>query len=962
MKKIVWFFIIIVVGMGKVFSQGPQGFKYQAVVRSNGQTVASTSVSILIKLLQASSHGTLVYSEVQKTTTNQFGLINLSIGEGTSQTGNFSGIDWSAGPYFLETDIDLSGGTNYQLMGTVQLLSVPFALYSNKSHRADQFVVEGNNSLPSDSALFVVKDKKGQVVFAVYETGVEVSYNVNPLSKGAKGGFTVGGRSPGKGELKNIMKLSTDSIRMYVDTIVSKGSRGGFSVGGRSDSKGESDDYFSITSSKSPQIVNPSRSRIFWYPRKEAFLTGRVLVESPDSVGTNSTATGFESKAIGNWSQALGYKTIARQDYSTAIGKNAIASGQNSFAFGDGAKALNNDAYAFGAMTEARGIGSFAFGYVGRDSLGPTGHITSAAGDWSFAFGLGAKAINIGDFAIGVETKASGGFSTAMGYQTIAKAWDDLAMGDSSIASGGASTAMGYHTQATSWASMAVNHETRATGSLSFAGGLNSLASGPASFTFGFNSVASGWLSLAYGDSSFAIGSTSMARGYHAIASGWSSFSSGDNTLASGNVSVAIGNSTKAVGDNSFAGAWQSIARGRNSFAFGFSNLADSSESFAIGNNTKAIGWQAFACGTSTQAIGFDAVAFGNSTSATQSWATAFGTNTVASGTTALAFGDNTIASGTVSAAFGSHTEASAWTSTTFGQLSKASGNQSFAAGYNTMATNGAATSFGSGTLASGPNSFAIGSGTVASGSETFSGGSNTNALGYGSVSLGNSTITKGNYSIALGMGTIAKTFTCLTIGTYNDTSGTTIDWFNRYDPSDPVFVVGDGESDSQRNNAFTVLKNANVGIAMANPQQRLDIKGGNGRVESGYNWLTNSDIRYKKNITTLDNSLEKVLRLRGVRYDLKNDEASVTGQGKYIGFIAQELEAEFPEFVVTTEDGYKAVAYDKLGPVLVQSIKEQQVMIESLLNEYLLLKNQNKDLLERLDRIEQLLKTKDAQ
>jgi Chaperone of endosialidase len=883
-----------------MFSQSTPAFKYQAVIRNNGQIIANTSVGILIKLIQGSSHGSLVYSEVQNQSTNQFGLINLIIGDGTSKTGSITGIDWSNGPYYLETDVDIAGGTNYKPLGSVQLLSVPYALYSDKSRRANQFEVDGNNSIPADSALFVVKDKNGEPIFTVYETGVEISYNVSSSTKGAKGGFTVGGRGSGKGPLQQIMQVTTDSIRMYIDTTSSKGSKSGFSVGGRSTTKDEPAAFFNISGSSQAFILNPSQSRIFWYPRKEAFLTGRVLVESPDSVGTNSTATGFESKAIGNWSQALGYQTIARRDYSTAIGKNAIASGFNSFAFGDGAKALNNDAYAFGAMTEARGTGSFAFGYVGRDSLGPTGHITTAIGDWSFAFGLGAQSSSLGDFALGIETRASGGFSTALGFQTMAKSWNDIAMGDSTVASGVCSTTMGYKTIASAWASLAINQETMASGGQSFAGGYLSLASGGASFTFGYKTIASNWTSMAFGQQTLSSGTQTFAGGIYSQAIGDRSFSFGDSTIASGMESVSFGNRTKAS-------SWLSMA---------------------IGNVTQATGVQSFSGGWLSKSIGANSFAFGSQTQAI-SW-------------NDFAIGDSSIASGGPSVALDYQTTASGWASFSSGNRTTASGNVSVAIGSNT--------------IAAGSNSLAAGASTIANGSNSLTGGDHSQTIGSNAIAYGQNALAIGNNSASFGFFTKAKSFATLAIGMFNDTTGVNPYWSNG---TDPAFVIGNGWSDSNRSNAFTVLQNGNVGIAMANPQQRLDIKGGNARVESGFNWLTNSDIRYKKNITTLNNSLEKVLRLRGVRYDLKNDENSQEGSGKYIGFIAQELEKEFPEFVITTSDGLKAVAYDKLGTVIVEAIKEQQHLIESLQLENETLKQENDKLLKRLEKLEGILGVK---
>src|SRR5664279_3971559 len=167
MKKIFFVLMIFALSLNQLFSQAPQAFKYQAVVRSNGLIVANQSVSVLVKILQNNALGTLVYSELQNPASNKYGVISLSIGGGTVQSGSYSEIDWSKGPYFLETDIDINGGTNYLISGSVELLSVPYALFANKTKTSDHFVVEGNNNSSSDSALFVVKDKNGQPVFSV---------------------------------------------------------------------------------------------------------------------------------------------------------------------------------------------------------------------------------------------------------------------------------------------------------------------------------------------------------------------------------------------------------------------------------------------------------------------------------------------------------------------------------------------------------------------------------------------------------------------------------------------------------------------------------------------------------------------------------------------------------------------------------------------------------------------------
>ncbi|MES2140659.1 MAG: collagen-like protein [Bacteroidota bacterium] len=112
-------------------AQAPQGFNYQAVARNNsGVAVINQSIGLKINLRQGTATGTITYSETHTVTSSNIGLLNLVVGEGTVLSGTFNTIDWSAGPYFIEISMDIAGGTNYVLMGTQQLMSVPYALYA----------------------------------------------------------------------------------------------------------------------------------------------------------------------------------------------------------------------------------------------------------------------------------------------------------------------------------------------------------------------------------------------------------------------------------------------------------------------------------------------------------------------------------------------------------------------------------------------------------------------------------------------------------------------------------------------------------------------------------------------------------------------------------------------------------------------------------------------------------------
>jgi len=111
------------------FSQSPQSFKYQAIARDNtGNVLQNQSISIRITILSGSPTGTPEYAETHSDTTNQFGLFTLQIGNGTVVSGDFTTINWGANTHYAKVEMDETGGPAYQLMGTSQLLSVPYAL------------------------------------------------------------------------------------------------------------------------------------------------------------------------------------------------------------------------------------------------------------------------------------------------------------------------------------------------------------------------------------------------------------------------------------------------------------------------------------------------------------------------------------------------------------------------------------------------------------------------------------------------------------------------------------------------------------------------------------------------------------------------------------------------------------------------------------------------------------------
>lgn len=132
-----------------LWSQAPKKFSYQAIVRdAQGKLLQSSAVGIRFTILQGTPAGQSVYSETHQTVTNVNGLITLEVGSGNT-VGSFDSINWADGPYFLSSETDPSGGTNYSITGVTQLLSVPYALYSgggDYNNLANKPVTDGSET------------------------------------------------------------------------------------------------------------------------------------------------------------------------------------------------------------------------------------------------------------------------------------------------------------------------------------------------------------------------------------------------------------------------------------------------------------------------------------------------------------------------------------------------------------------------------------------------------------------------------------------------------------------------------------------------------------------------------------------------------------------------------------------------------------------------------------------------
>jgi hypothetical protein len=158
--------------------------------------------------------------------------------------------------------------------------------------------------------------------------------------------------------------------------------------------------------------------------------------------------------------------------------------------------------------------------------------------------------------------------------------------------------------------------------------------------------------------------------------------------------------------------------------------------------------------------------------------------------------------------------------------------------------------------------------------------------------------------------------------------SGSNFYIVNNNASKDMLFLTGGTASTNER---MRIMSTGNVGIGTSAPSYKFQVKISSsyeGHVTSTGTWASSSDVRFKKNIKPIANSLEYIKNLNPVRFDMKNEEDSKTGN--HFGFIAQEMEKYLPELVGTDNEGMKSIEYATLTSILAGAVKEQQVIIES--------------------------------
>ncbi len=369
----------------------------------------------------------------------------------------------------------------------------------------------------------------------------------------------------------------------------------------------------------------------------------------------------------------------------------------------------------------------------------------------------------------------------------------------------------------------------------------------------------------------------------------WSTFNGKQDALSLYRESISSPTIPTAAGTNNIALGSATVANGTNNLVgMGATTGALTTNSIAIGSGTSI-----FSGSDGSIAMGFNAA--------------------VASGSNSISLGRNSSANGGTSVAVGSNADA-AQNGVAVGSFAQAN-----------AAAN--ATAVGNSVTASGAFSLALGNSASATGSQATALGSLNSATGAASISIGHLSVSAGDGSLAMGQNVTAHSAGETVGGTYS-TDYTPVSATN-LNAADRLFNLGNGTNSGSTSDAFTILKNEQIGIGIDNfeannPSNHAILHANGAFLTSTGIWTDASDRAYKKNILDIDYGLAEVLQMQPRSYTYKKDNIDS------IGFIAQELETIVPEVVYGAE-GHKGVAYGILTAVLTKAIQELYASIQQL-------------------------------
>lgn len=501
MKRVL-LLLFVLLSLG-VFAQAPQVINYQAIARDAGGNIVTNSIGIKFRILQGSASGTLVYEETHTTSPSTAGVFNVGIGAGTVVSGSFSGILWQNGPYFLEVSIDPAGGTSYSIVGTTQLLSVPYALYAEKAGNLNLSI--GNGLSLTSGTLSNSAPNQTVSITSGSNIAVTGSYPSYTISSTGSASTSVPNTSVTGTGIATVTAAGTNTFNVAVQTpsLVGVGST---TVSG---------------SFPSYTISTPATGVSGWSILGNTGTTdGTNFVGTTDNQPLNLRVNNVKAGRVDTIGRThLGYKAgFSNTDLgSTAVGYQALMANTTGTA---------SAAYGFNALrNNTTGFENAAFGY---NSL-----LANTSGNYNSAFGMYALQNN------------NSSDNTAMGNWTLrnlSTGFANTAVG--SLAMLGATT--GSYNAAYGYSALSSNGG----GLFQNAFGYNALKNNSAGFNIGIGAEA--LMGSTTGTANIGIGNATFSNNVNGINNTAVGFAAGQFNNGSGNLFLGYKAGQNETGSNKF--------------------------------------------------------------------------------------------------------------------------------------------------------------------------------------------------------------------------------------------------------------------------------------------------------------------------------------------------------------------------------------------------------------------------
>ena len=578
-----------------------QSFNYQGVLRNSiGQILENQNVGIRFKILEGGSSGNSVYEETHTTATNEYGVVNLSVGTGNLVSGTIAGINWSTQNHWLEVAVDTSGGTSYIVLGSSQIQGVPYASYAASS--GDKvFSTASNVTSNSDGDI-----KTDDFVFG--STGLDNDPNTTDDNSKiffdkSKAAFRVGRlkdldlaepEDSGPGDQWNEENIGENSIAMGY---------GSLAAGNNSVAIGE---FNRINSGSFNSMAIGGRNEITDSGISFAIGDDNTISNSASmAFGYSNTSSAFAAIAMGFVTHSASYAqmSIGLNNTDVTGTKDSFIATDRLFVIGNGISVLqrrdalvmlkNGNTTLNGQLTlDADNTGA-GRGYTLPAQDGTANQVMTTDGSGNVTWSSASSG--------GVFSTTSNVTSNATGSLTT----DDFVFGSSQLNNDTSTTSDDFRfffdkSKGAFRAGRVFNADWDEAnlGQYSIALGRGNLASANASFAVGESNVSSGSSSVAMGEANEATNYAAFAAGYNSIASGDSSVAMGDGSKATAQDAVAIGESNvasaisgTAIGNRTTADSYSQVSLGMNNTTLnGNSNIfVETDRLFVVGNGVSSI-------------------------------------------------------------------------------------------------------------------------------------------------------------------------------------------------------------------------------------------------------------------------------------------------------------------------------------------------------------------------------------